>query len=310
MINSYSNDFYKYTLSMSDIDEGLICTLDDSNGSIWQSKISKSDLEVLPIEKLKKVIQINLHSIQPNYNISIDFLNDSKNNLNFVLKITYSNELIEFTEKIYFKQKNSLDEINETKINRQEKKIMKLENMINKLIKKIDILEEDSYMCFEKNADYPKLLYNIPKNIDKMDISKSPIPKDNYGMSYISLNLYSNKIMNVTDYRKVYQVPIEFSKDDIRCLFFNVKVIYIYLGDTYRCDSETLNFLEFYLKNKKSLLLDELQIVFHQPNMNIDSIIEYTNYKKLSVRSETSYNFTSILNHCKINNIEFSLNQF
>ena len=60
--------------------------------------------------------------------------------------------------------------------------------------------------------------------------------------------------------------------------------------------------INYYLSNRQDFVVDEIEI---HDNRLIDTLIKYSNYKKLLIKYDKDLNDNKIKTHCKSNNIEF-----
>ena len=151
----YSINLSGCGIDFNNLTDSLECVL-DYNGIIWKSKITQSDLNsgMINLLKLMNLIKMNIPDVKPGYAIKLEFVENQRTNTNYlVMNIGYSNELIEFEEKIYFRQANIVDEtlknqqiiqsqiIQSQKISQQQKQIDDLTLVIRRLEQKINELE-------------------------------------------------------------------------------------------------------------------------------------------------------------------------
>ena len=61
-------------------------------------------------------------------------------------------------------------------------------------------------------------------------------------------------------------------------------------------------FIKNYLSNRQDFVIDEIEI---HNNELIDTLIKYSNYKKLLIKYDKDFNDNEIKAHCQINNIKF-----
>jgi len=61
-------------------------------------------------------------------------------------------------------------------------------------------------------------------------------------------------------------------------------------------------FIKNYLSNRQDFVIDEIEI---HNNEWIDTLIKYSNYKKLLIKYDKDFNDNEIKAHCQTNNIEF-----
>lgn len=118
-METYSSNLLDYSIRLNNLNDYLICEL-DYNGIGWRSKITPNDLtsNMINLQKLMTIIKSNKEKIQPNYDINFDLIaNPRTNSSHLIMEIKFSNEFIDFKEKIIFTQSNTIDEAKEEKLN-------------------------------------------------------------------------------------------------------------------------------------------------------------------------------------------------
>jgi len=187
----YSHNLSDYNISFNNLSDTLVCIL-DYNNNIWKSSITINDLHsgMLTTTKLMNLIKLNSQKIQPNYSINIEFTENKITSVNYlIMNISYSNEFIEFDEKIYFHQTTTFDESKQLQIIQQQKiQISNLIEIITKLENKIDEIENNQYMNLFGYIMSEKFYFLTLKE----QIEKSKINTHNNSLHYISINVPKN----------------------------------------------------------------------------------------------------------------------
>jgi len=140
---------FDYSIRLNDLNDYLICEL-DYNGIVWKSKITLNDLtsNMINLQKLMTIIKSNKEKIQPNYDINFDLITNSRtNSSHLIMGIKFSNEFIEFEEKIIFTQSNTIDEAKEEKLNQM---IISQKKEIDMMKIKIEELENRPLVGYSK----------------------------------------------------------------------------------------------------------------------------------------------------------------
>lgn len=247
--NIYSPNLSDYIIELDENPNLLKCTL-KYNGFMWIGKIKNSDLscQLINLVKLANIIKLNSHSIDKHYSIWLELeINNNANSKMLKLNIQYSNEFIEWEEKIIFEQLNTLENSLKNSfdliISNQQKQIDKLSNLIEQLQNKINNLEQSNqyfitwhyelhisvyYDCYSSRDN--NLIY-IPKNIDCVVIK-------------FKSNMYS---------QTQFQIAIELElivgeklRFDMNCYTFNGHIgLDEYSFDLQQRTNEFLEFIKF-----------------------------------------------------------------
>lgn len=198
----------------------LECSL-DFNGFVWFSVIEQNNLtfELIDLAKLANIIKLNLHETIKYYSIWLELSKCIQTNSKIlILNIQYSNEFIEWEEKIIFKQLNSMENSLRNNFNliikNQQRQIDQLTKLIEQMQNKIIELEEtnqsnqylminqthDSCISILENnidvgASSQKIIY-VPKYIDCLVIEIfSNQTNDHLANQYISLSMWLKLFM-------------------------------------------------------------------------------------------------------------------
>jgi len=331
-MDTYSSNLFDYKISLNNLDDTLICVL-DYNGIKWQSKITESELTsgMINLAKLTNIIQSNSQKILPNYRIGLGLIrNDRTCTELLVLKIIYSNEFMDFEEKIYFRQSNTTDDAIQSKknqiIQQQQKLINELVEIVRKLEKKINKIDNSQLLPI---YIYPSTgiirLKNEPVPFNNMNIMPSKIKFISKNLTNVIFDYSCNRTNN--NFQKTLHYCMDFiiftinssHKFTVRqnCIFLDIntyKEIFKFLNlkiFAINCngngfDNEDENFIFEFLE--KTLIasgkkIDELKI---ETNNIANGFTKYNFYNKLSIPYDKSFNDTSIKEHCKKNNIEFA----
>ena len=295
--------------------DNLVCII-ELNGIEYKAKISQSDLKLVSVVKLQRIIKSNHKQIQQHYTINLTHQSNQITNTNYlIMDICYSGD-IDFDEKIIFTQ-SSLEE--ETSSNKQLIKIEQLEkltkslqlkqteqcNVIELLKEKINRLEQDQTIFFKYYNDYkhgPPCSEQkgelLPKNIDNFNINMNKLNGDTYDTV---CSLYYNL------FERGANLSFKYCSDNL--LFFNFKNINFSYNGPYVYNNRTAtHIIDEYLSKKNNFIVEQINI-----NTNINDIglliltlLKYTNYKKLLIPYNKGFDDRSIISHCKLNNIEFA----
>lgn len=189
IMESYSYNLFDYSIRLNDLDDYLMCEL-DYNGIVWKSKITLNDLtsNMINLQKLMTIIKSNKEKIQPNYDINFDLITNSRtNSSHLIMGIKFSNEFIEFEEKIIFTQSNTIDEAKEEKLNQM---IISQKKEIDMMKMKIEELENRPLIGYMKILKYleDENLRFLLNSIKSKTTNENNLSRLIYYSSYISLN--------------------------------------------------------------------------------------------------------------------------
>lgn len=237
-MTTYSSNLHDYLIKLDNLDEYLICEL-KYNEIVWKSKITLDDLtsNMINLQKLMTIIKLNKEKIQPNYNIVLDLITNPKtNSSHLVMTIEFSNEFIDFTEKIVFTQTNITDEVKEQKLNQI---IISQKREIDVMKKKIEELENRPLIGYIKSierlyGDLSTFLQNIKnKTLDEKLLQH--LTRNNYQ----KWDIY-NKCGHMHNFHSleynIYSFLINNNLDEIKIFFGGINISY----NTTTTDSNTL----------------------------------------------------------------------
>lgn len=283
-MDTYSTTLTDYNFEFNNLGDKIVCYL-NYNGIIWQSIISDDVLKsgIIKPNQLMNIIKSNLKKLQPNYNIWIEYCKNSTTNINFIiLNIHYLNEFIEFEEKIYFKQKNTLDEAKENNLNQI---ILNQQKQINELEKKINELSFRPIMAINYIFLHEKMHNNNFQDLEnKIKLNNKIIV--NNSNDIINLNKYFNSLdclknkNNLQIFKQNKEQPIQiikFIQSDVEKIEIN---FYGLNYSDYMRNSFCWWFFKFALKSMKNDLFE--QYIFNHPidlSMLENKLKIYENYK-------------------------------
>lgn len=329
---NFSPTISDYDIKFTNLYNGLVCVL-NLNGLEFEAKITKSDLKIVSLNKLQKIILSNHKETQPFYTIRIGLVQDSNHSTQstqitqkkyLVLEILYSGD-IDFEEKIFFIQSNTIKNAFESKQLEQTKQITKLEKYIceqNETIRtlknKLDKIENEQHICIQEQKSNDSCLRykNVSKNIDVLEFI-------NDNTVQLMYNFYGSELTFQSQYEIVRQKEIPraprlfgASYDTIPVfeigtpyLFFNYKKI----KDLYNSSAcETIKsylikqikfFIGEYLKKRNDYIVECIETIHNKEIIPI--LLEHTNYKKLKIKYDKEFDDREIKSHCDTNNIKF-----
>ncbi len=311
-----SEELTSYKITTNITQNILECWL-EYGSKVFYTEVYSSDLQtgLVSLSKLENIIKANSKQIQPYFTIWLDLiLCEISNSNNLVLNILFSNEFVEFEEKIYFKEKqillnelepnselesnsklepnNKLEQIiklQNEKINQFENTIIKMNEIVEKLKTQVEKLESEQ--CYQMVGGLFNFSEYIPKNI----------------------NVVTLCIIDSATLRAEIEYRDKLGKKQVRCInfsdkgdelmFFNIKKIRIgcYQGFEY-------NFLDIfidnYLRKKKDFIVEEI-VIFSNIGDFVNTLLKYTNYNKLVIKYNERFNYDTIKDHCTSNNIIF-----
>jgi len=104
-----------YDITINDLGTRIICLLYFNNTN-YESTIEQTDLKsgIISLLKLKNILKLNSSKTQPNFLINFELIKINTTNLNhLIMQIIYSDNFIDFEEKLYFKKKMTENDIQE-----------------------------------------------------------------------------------------------------------------------------------------------------------------------------------------------------
>lgn len=303
-------DLTSYNITIINNPDNLICEL-EYESKIFYSEISTGDLKsgLVSLTKLSDIIKSNSKQTQPNFTIWLDLiLNDTSNTKYLVLTISFSFEFIEFEEKINFREKyvilsNSMqtnkleqivksqsEEITQLKntISQMSKLMSRLENKIDKfdnVINKIPLFDA-WYVIDNTNKRYS---IKLPAKINELTFKIEMI---GWCKTFLCDIEYFNILGTKTNQHK-------FIPDFVQIFFHDIKKI-IVKPDTALYASPII--CKYLKKRKDDFKIDE---ILTEDNEIVNNLIAHTNYNKLFIKFDKTFDDTAIKAHCKANGIEF-----
>lgn len=312
---------YTIKLEYSKLDESIQIQIEDlDTGEKYSNTIKTLDIEIKNTKKFYTILSNGLES-KPNYYVKINpIIHESINKLAIEVKLNYDN-LVELTETIY------LDNI---KINQNifQVKLMELEEKFNSKLKDVEFTYKNQIEILEKNnrvlQEQVKKLNKIINNIEKEQVIK--IQKDiiiNKYIDILDLDVDDSNALgfhfkqynkfNIEKIERLYFPKINIGEifGDCSLKFFNasisnyallnikkIKVSKIFQNNYIEVET----FINYYLSNRQDFIIDEIEI---HDNRLLDTLIKYSNYKKLLIKYDKNFNDNKIKAHCQTNNIEF-----
>jgi len=313
--------FQNYTIKLEFFkhDDSIQIEIEDlDNKEKYSNTIKTSDIEIKNIKKFYTILLNGLES-KPNYYVKINpITHESKNKLAIEVKLNYDN-LVELTETIY------LDNI---KINQNifQVKLMELEEKFNSKIKdveftyknQIETIRETNRVLQEQIEKLNKIVNNIEKeqviviqkdivihkDIDIIDLDND----DNNGLGFHikHYNKFNTEKIFSLYFQKIgdlmYSTSIKnFNNSISNYALLNIKKLKV--SKIFQKNYiEANTFINYYLSNRQDFVVDEIEI---HDNRLLDTLIKYSNYKKLLIKYDKNFNDNEIKTHCKSNNIEF-----
>lgn len=292
-----------YDISFNNLTDKLVCVL-DYNGIKWVSDISQQDLRsgMINLTKLMSMIKLNSLQTQPNYSTNIELVENSRTSNTFlVLTVGYSNELIEFEEKIYFRQSNTT---NDALQSRQNQIILEQGKRIELLEKKINDLESNQiYTVCDKNIIHT---YNEETICWYNDNEHNYLGREHSYLFYNTKELIeNNKIFNIPNIHSFFDFsPNNFitkNVDYVKIIFhgynFDLGGDYIHfiwsfnisIPGILRTNYQNIPNLTCFKKNKVGMIGSVEKYDFDKVFDNYKSLIyfiKFLNVKKLIIQCE------------------------
>lgn len=305
---NYSN----YVITIENFGSSLICSLDYA-GKKWESKITQDDLKsgVVSLIKLQNILK-SYQTIRQNSQCQFKFeqINNQRTGIkHMILHIVYSDDFIDWEEKIYFREKCQIeDDIQENLllkqlVQTQQNKIGRLENIIEKMEKRLDVLEKDSLINFSYYSNTGTSISKLlPKKINNLTVcfgghstSLSFNGCDAFLKNKQYLHLYNYSEVNKHLYRETssYNTCIqEFDFNEI----------------SIKSNDPITKFIDEYLSFKQNYFhVSVIKICgFHCLKLYSDVLIKHTNYKKVIFPFNKEFDDSELKSHCAANNIEYT----
>ncbi len=282
--------------------------------SIYITNIESYQVNIQPLSKFYKAL-VNGLTNKPNYQVTI-----TPNTKNFVsklildVKINYD-EIIELNDSIHIPTKKSVKTDFDSKINqleqklekKYEKKILELETFykiqLENLIEKVNKLESEQVSI----VSHSQIIF---KNIDICDISYFEYIDQNRKILRFNIKCINNYglDLNISDEYNFAIHPLNSHPhiNNIKYLSLNIKKLvinFIEINSANRfCILNIEKFIKNYLSSRQDFVIDEIKI---HNNELIDTLIKYSNYKKLLIKYDKDFNDNEIKAHCQIKNIQF-----
>lgn len=246
------------------------------------------------------------------------------------VKINYD-DLVELTDTIYLDYLDYLNYLNNHKTNENDFKIRlnTLEEKINTKIeevesfykKHIETLVQTNQVLKEQIESLNNIVHNIEKqqitiinkdfiinkNIDLIDLDSendkcSSNQKGSVFFHIKKLNQFGTyKIERFYFPVFIKQYESGFYDNISNYINLNIKKIRVSkIFNNYYNEAEI--FINLYLTNRHDFIVDEIEIY---DNRLINTLIKYSNYKKLVIKQDNNFNDNQIKAHCESNNIEF-----
>lgn len=220
-METYSSNLFDYSIRLNDLNDYLICEL-DYNGIVWKSKITLNDLtsNMINLQKLMTIIKSNKEKIQPNYDINFDLITNSRtNSSHLIMGIKFSNEFIEFEEKIIFTQSNTIDEAKEEKLNQM---IISQKKEIDMMKIKIEELENRPLVGYSRIIKGHYTLGNLHHSIHSIknnNIDENSLTHLNNDSLWRSRHRHLNQNNFGNFNYNTYQYLINNNLDEIKIFF-------------------------------------------------------------------------------------------
>ena len=289
--------------------------------------------EMITLQKLNKIIIANSNSPQPNFNITVNIISGE-----CIININFNSDYFDWSETLNLKEKSffvSLEKDNTM----QQQKITELETHITRLERKFEELEERyerRLRELESNSLIPELGNNIvfvPRNIDSLKFVVSQQHNQHQQIENYNQLIYNYKNIvneNITKYYdlnycapspKYEQSPTIHYKlkkkgnllpptiNDIiasninfcqHIKLFNINKLFIdcQVRPSIQLFEEFIGFCFL----QKDHIYEEIK-TNHKPMLN--ELLKYTNYRKLLILYDKSFDDRFISEHCRMNNIVF-----
>lgn len=304
-------------IKLENLGSHLFCSINYS-GKNWECNISSDELRsgMLSLLKLQNILKSYEIIIQnPHYQFKFEIHeNERTRTKHLILHIVFSDDYIDWEEKIYFREKCIVEQeivknnLLKQQVQIQQKQIEKLENIIQNLEKRLDIIEKDILIQVECDDIHcgtnSKIISQLlPKKMDKLRISES---NNIHNIQLTHKNKY-NETINQSITKKRYDncsaLPnispflkkiVEFDCDEV--IFYYVPFYY--------------DFLDFYLSHKKKVFVIYIKLESKSNHSGylkkyLDVLVKYTNYKKLVFPFNKEFNDIELKTHCETNGIEY-----
>ena len=319
MAQTFIYQNYTIKLEYFKLNESIQIEIEDlDNGEKYSNIIKNSDIEIKNIKKFYTILS-NAFESKPNYYVKIEpIIHESTNKLAIEVKLNYD-DLVDLTDTIYLDNIKINQNIFQVKLNTIEEKFnSKIKDVELSYKNQIEILVETNKILQEEIKKLNKIVDNIEKEqviiiqkdiiinkyIDILDLDVD----DNNGLSFhiIHYNKFNAPKVFRSHFQKmgdsIFGTSIPNFKNSIsNYALLNIKKIKAskIFQQNY---IEANTFINYYLSNRQDFIVDEIEI---HDNRLIDTLIEYSNYKKLLIKYDKNFNDHEIKAHCQTNNIEF-----
>lgn len=295
-------------IKVENLGSHLFCSINYS-GKIYECKISVDELHsgMMSLLKLQNILKSYETIIQnPHYQFKFEIHeNERTSTKHLILHIVFSDDYIDWEEKIYFREKCIIEQeeaennLLKQQVQMQQKQIEKMENIIQNLEKDITINLRYRDSRYNNNHTIQKL----PKKVDVVTIYFV----ENYRLLSFDYRNDNNDIISkhirtldlITHEHKIS----DFGKNLAKC---DYNVMKFYFHNDYK-------FLDYYLFYKKNVFIINTINVdneYFQNNLYclkkyLDVLVKYANYKKLIFPFNKEFNDAELKTHCETNGIEY-----
>lgn len=295
-------------IKVENLGSHLFCSI-NYLGKNYECKISVDELHsgMMSLLKLQNILKSYETIIQnPHYQFKFEIHeNERTSTKHLILHIVFSDDYIDWEEKIYFREKCIVEQeevennLLKQQVQMQQKQIEKLENIIQNLVKRLDIVENDILINFKYfDIGCRNVEVMIPKKVNQLNFNM----RDNYrSLDFIT----GNHMINYTRFEtssKIfsYNKITDFGK---KLAEFDCDKIVLYYSIDY-------NFLDYYLSYKKNVFI--VNTIEVNKGLNdvslkqyLDVLVKYANYKKLIFPFNKEFNDKELKTHCETNGIEY-----
>jgi len=284
-------NFKDLNLSINNLTDKLICSCEYEN-EIYETEITINDLhsEFITLSKLQNIFTINNTKIQNGYKINLDKMYNNIGNINYlVLSIDYSNEFIDFNEKIYFKQKGTTYDII---IQKQNKKINELENKIKQLendkyytiFRSIISSSNSATFLIHHNVEYLNLCFvNANNNVFKFMII---IPSFHNSINYEYFELIYNIDCDKFNVECLFDKSIDMVKKNFYDILLKINIYKFNVHIDKTCDESNILIIIKNILNK---------IIFSNNKITTISIDNKNLYEDLQIKTYCNQNKISLV---------------
>lgn len=304
-------------IKLENLGSHLFCSITYS-GKNWECNISSDELRsgMLSLLKLQNILKSYETIIQnPHYQFKFEiYENERTCTKHLILHIVFSDDYIDWEEKIYFREKCIVEQeivennLLKQQVQIQQKQIEKLENIIQNLEKRLDIVEKDILIeVIYNDVNYSNEIRKLlPKKMDKLRI---------YETDNVHNRLYGIQLTYKNKYNETIKESISTRKEDLDSSGSRLPKITPFLKKIVEFDCDEVffshidfnyDFLDFYLSYKKTVFVIKLESA-HSCYLKkyLDVLVKHTNYKKLIFPYNKEFNDVELKTHCDTNGIEY-----